>query len=97
MQQPVYIRKTNPGLISVQSLGKYKDTPAAKFKKEFPLIPKVAKVPVKPVRAVRAIKPAAVEPPPVEVIVPPPPKKIVRQCNFCQVLYYSFHTCQSSN
>ena len=94
MQQPVYIRKKAPGLVSVQALGKYKETPAAKFKNEFPQIPKVAKVPIKPVRIIKAAK---VEPPPVEIIVLPPPKKIVRQCNFCQVLYYSFHTCQSSS
>lgn len=95
------MRKKASGIMSVQALGKYKDappvqfkakdTPAAKFKKNFP------PVVVKPAVVKKVKKIEKIEPVP-EVAAPPPPqpKRIVRQCNYCQILYYTFHDCQTS-
>jgi hypothetical protein len=95
------MRKKASGIMSVQALGKYKDappvqfkakhTPAAKFKKSFPAVV-VTPVVEKKVKKVEKIEPV----PEVVAPPPPPPKRIVRQCNFCQTLYYTFHNCQTS-
>ena len=95
-----HMRKKASGIMSVQALGKYKDappeqfkvkdTPAARFKSNFP-----APVIVKPAVVKKIKKVEKAEPVP-EIVAPPQPKRIVRQCNFCQTLYYTFHTCQTT-
>lgn len=95
-----HMRKKASGIMSVQALGKYKDappvqfkvkdTPAARFKSNFP------PVVVKPVVVKKVKKVEKIEPVPEVVAPPPPPKRIVRQCNFCQTLYYTSHTCETN-